>query len=43
MPRKNSFTHSVRTGGDGSGLLRCFAGQGGRGDLGESNSRGSRN
>ena len=34
MPREDSFTHDVGTGGDGSGLVRCFAGQDGHGDLG---------
>ena len=43
MLRENSFTHNLGTGGDGSGLVRCFAEQGGRGELGESDSRGSRN
>ena len=33
MPRENSFTHNLETDGDGSGLVRCFAGQGGCGDL----------
>ena len=43
MPRENSFTHNVGTGGDGFGLVRCFAGLGGRGDLGKPNSRGHEN
>ena len=43
MLRENSFTHNVGTGGDGSGVVRCFAWQGGCGDLGEPNSRGSGN
>ena len=34
MSRENSFTHNVGTGGDGSGLVRCFFWQGERGDLG---------
>ena len=42
-PVKNSFTHNVETGGDGSSVVRCFAGQRGRGGLGESDSRGSGN
>ena len=41
MSRENSFTHNVGTGGDGSGLVCCFAGRGGRGDLGEPESHGS--
>ena len=43
MPRENSFTHDVGTGGDGSGLVRYFAGQRGPGDLAEPDSRGSGN
>ena len=27
VPRENSFTHDVGTGGDGSGLVRCFPGK----------------
>ena len=42
MPRENSFIHNVGTGGDGSGHVRYFAGQGGRSDLGEPDSRGSK-
>ena len=34
MPRENSFTRNVETEDDGSGLVRCFAGQGRRDDLG---------
>ena len=34
MPRENSFIHSVETGGGGSGLVRYFSGQRGRGILG---------
>ena len=44
VPRENSFTHDGDTGGNnGSGLVRCFAGQGRRGDLGEPVSHGSGN
>ena len=35
MPCENSLTHNVGNGGDGSGLVHCFARQGGSGDLGE--------
>ena len=43
MPRENIFTHNVGTVGDGSGLVRYFAGQGGRGNLEKPNSRDSGN
>ena len=43
MPRENSFTHDVGTGGNGTSLVRCYAGQGGRDDLGEPDFRGSEN
>ena len=41
VPRENSFTHNVGTGCDGSGLVRCFVGQGRHGDFGETDSCGS--
>ena len=41
VARENNFAHNVGTGGDGSGLVRCFAGQGGCGGSGEPDSRNS--